>query len=273
MPKGSIVEELLSLEQVQLARELEGAERQRWIELSTILTGERSKAAEKRRWFRVNVVRHAEILSPVVDPDARVISLSAGGLSLVTTRRLERGSRLSLRVSLPLEIEALVNFDAEVRWVSDEAGAQARHGVQFVDVAPAVVAPFLPLLRRHLHLKVESTLTRYEQYFEALPEAVLCVDGIDVVVAANARARALLRSATLEGTNVLELVDAGSKAAMVEALAGVRRHACQIRCELALRSQAHAPLEAAVAPLAGTGDGKGVIITCRDTIEAVEDES
>lgn len=271
MPKGSIVEELLTLEQRQLAHELEPAERRRWVDLSAMINGGRFDAAEKRRSFRINVVRPAELLAPVVDLDARVLSVSTGGLSLVTSRKLQKGNRLTLRVSLPLEIEAMVQIDAEVRWVTEKPGSPAQHGLSFVDAAPSLVAPFLPLLRRQLSLKLESSLARYERYFEALPEAVLCLDGADVIVAANARARELLGGERLEGVNALEVVDVNSTPAMLEALESVRRHACQIRCELSLRARAHAPLEAALAPLPSEGDGKGVIVTCRDAIDAEED--
>jgi PAS domain-containing protein len=165
----------------------------------------------------------------------------------------------------------MVEVDADVRWVSEQAGAQSCHGLAFAAPAQSLFGRLEPLLRRHLYLKLEANLSRYASYFEALPEAVLCLDGADTIVAANARARDALGAETLDGVHVLDVVDDGSKTALIEALGSVRRHACQIRCELALRSQAHAPREAALGPLPGAGDGGGVILTCRDAIEAEED--
>jgi len=275
-----LLDELITLEEKNLAGGLDGDERRRWVEISAKVFGTPADVAERRRFFRVSVVQHAEVRSPALDADATILSMSGGGIFISTSCVPAVGSQMQLEVTLPIKRELTVPFEGTVRWVADApsprgAAGKTGIGLSFDALTEDQRAALLGTIREQLLRSRTRALDGYSAYFAALPEAVFVIDRHNSIVACSDRARCLSPAGRGEviGKDVGEVVTDDSRPVLAEAVGRARADARILRCSIWLGAddeQAPTPVDVVVAPLSGKEHEGHLVVSCRAS-EAFDD--
>jgi PAS domain S-box-containing protein len=273
-----ITQELLSLEEKNLVSQLDSYERERWTELTRNLFGLSETLSEKRKFFRVVDIREAEVIAPERDPDAKVRSLSCGGL-FVETRCLPKvGSEMDLEVSFTERRDVRLPFRVQVRWISPalEEGSQGV-GVSFIDLDKRQRSAILAALREHLTNNLEFTLEKLRFFFKYSPDVAILIDRNATILEGNDQARSHLapEAGDIKGMKLMDILPRDSANALLECIAKVRTGASPSRVEIQISNQDRSdsiPFEVMVASGRSKEIDLGVLIVGRDLSERMEIE-
>ena len=269
----ALVDELIALEEKNLAGGLDEAEHRRWVDISSRVFGTPGDIAERRRYFRVSLVRPAEVRLPDKDPDAKILSLSGGGMFVSTSCVAEVGSVMQVAVTLPVKWELVVPFEGTVRWVADappgrEGVTRTGVGLNFGSLDDTQRDALAATIREELLRSRTRLLDRYHAYFAGLPEAVLVIDGLDSIVACSDRAQVLAptRGQSLVGMDLGEVVTNETRPTLAQAVAAARSESRTSRCAISLGADdgtAPVPVDALISPLPADALEGGVVVSCR----------
>jgi signal transduction histidine kinase len=149
------VDELVRLEDENLAHGLSPEKRQRWEELSTQIFGS-GLGHERRESLRIETSHPAHIITSAGEIPAEVTSLSGGGLFLRTDQASGEmvGRELEVAVRFPLVGEQTASFRVQVCWVAPPKKSPAPGlGVRFVDLDRGKRRLLLDLLAHELRAR------------------------------------------------------------------------------------------------------------------------
>jgi len=272
-----IIDELLEIEARNLESGLDDTGRDRWRELTKMLFG--PPMSEKRRYFRVHAPRPAKVIHPKEDPNARVVTLSGGGLFLKTSLAPAVGTEMKVVVPFPLDDVVEMSFNTEVRWLArptrgDDKGYGV--GLEFRDLDNDQRGAILGLLREHLIKNLELTLEKYSFFFRLSPDLTLLVDHHNHIVEANEQARQLaLEEGSIDDRDLFDLVSAETRPALLGAIATARRLSEAARCEIELpqKGRPSLPVEALVSAVRTNDLDLGILIAGRDMTERKQIEA
>ncbi|MCK5800378.1 MAG: PilZ domain-containing protein [Deltaproteobacteria bacterium] len=208
--------------------------------------------------------------------EARVLSLSAGGLFLETDRSLKTGDEIEVALRVPHPEPLNLSLRGEIRWVSEQENGRTGAGVRFVSLDDAQRAAISSLVRDELLQDLRLAVEKSRFFFEASPDATVLIDRAGILRECNERARDLLgvnrgdRIAEVAKRLTLNLDDVDRRA-FSDALAAVTKGGAQAepqRCDLILPAtddgRSEVVLEVLMTPVHSTQIDLGLLLVGRD---------
>ncbi|MFH1812297.1 MAG: ATP-binding protein [Pseudomonadota bacterium] len=276
------VEELLDLEARNMRGELDEVGQERRRDLIHKLLAIPRSIVDKRRHLRVRAEQRAELAGAAFDPEARVLSLSGGGLFLATDRAPPIGSEVEVVVHFPERQEVALRFQAAVRWVSTGQGARAEVppgvGVEFLGVSERQQEAILSVLREELQRQLELAVERYQFFFQHAPDLAALVHRDGSILEFN---RGWLLALGIDeervfGAVVDSFIAPDDRPAWARAVRQVQETGQVQRCEVHLLGpgDGQLPIEALLTSVQTSEIDFGTLVVARDLTErlAVEAE-
>lgn len=262
------IDELLGLEEKELAGALSVQERERWKQISNELFD--SPYQERRRHARLELGGAALVTRPEGNIEARATSISAGGLFLEAPEfdPVAIGQQFEVSITLPARADTVLRVRAEVRRVVPRgASGWPGVGVRFVELTAAQRRELLRFLRSRLVELVEFSREKYRFYFEHSADLAMLLDHDGVVREVSETSARLLgkRAFQVEGVSLEELCIIESVHEVRNALELARKGQ---RSPLSLRfpipSGELLPVEALVSPVKAGSLRIGLMLTGHD---------
>ncbi len=262
------IDELVHLEERNLAEELAPEQKSRWRELTERLFG--AAGPERRRYFRIETHRDARIEAPGATYPADLTSLSVGGCFLATPAATNDlvGRDLELTVLFPQVGVKEQSFRVKVCWVAPkESTSSPGLGVQFLELDRNQRQFLLEYLRAHLVSMLELSREKYHFFFQHASDVALLLDPEGSVIEAS-EASALFLGTLAErliGTPAERLVAESERDALRDALAKSRaRERGRITAQVATAGGAFIPVEIQLIPFHVRDLRIGTMMVARD---------
>ncbi|MCC6750191.1 MAG: response regulator [Deltaproteobacteria bacterium] len=261
------IDELIRLEERNVAGQLGEGDRARWLALTERLFG--SRADDRRRFFRIQTHRHAELLLPEGPLRVRATSISAGGVFLETATPDPTlvGKTVELVLLLPMAKERQLLFRVLVRWVSPATAATPGLGVEFVEPTSEQLHLLLEHLRAHLLWLLELSQEKYHFFFQHSADLAILLDGQGQIRDLNLAGSELLglSAPQLLGSPLERLVVPSSHASVRQALVVAIDQEQRLPGLQLLTAEGQAiPVDAALIPFNVQDLQLGVILVAQD---------